>query len=246
MHTNDGQLEGAQQSVDGAALAWAEVAPPPLPWPEVRQACLPVDDHCAVLAADELALIARAAPRRRASFSSGRLLARRLLSEQSIDPVPALLRTADGAPRWPQGLIGSISHSEQLAWAALEPAGSSLCDSGDSGHSGLGVDIERSGRVSEKLLRRLLTPAEQAAAAAEGRDWTAYFSAKEAIYKALNPLINRYFDFLDVELTFERDAFVAKPIGRELPAGAFASPGQCIEHAQHWWGAFAVPANWAR
>lgn len=90
----------------------------------------------------------------------------------------AIAKAQDGAPLWPAGLIGSITHTEAYAAALVARA---------ADFAGLGVDAERLGGVTADLWPRLFT--------ADERDYlvrqsnpapaaTILFSAKEACHKA--------------------------------------------------------------
>ena len=75
--------------------------------------------------------VAGAAPGRMASYLAGRLCAERALAESGAPP--GVARDVDGAPVWPPGYIGSITHDASLACAAVLPAHAAL---------GLGIDTE--------------------------------------------------------------------------------------------------------
>jgi enterobactin synthetase component D len=136
--------------------------------------------------------LAAAIPRRRAEFIAGRLCARAALTALGAvsTDVP---RAADGSPEWPAGFVGSISHSSGLAFAATAHA---------SDAQGLGLDVERI--VAPDLARQLATivatPAERARLDLAGPAFSIVFSAKEAVYKCLYPLVREFLDFSDVEL----------------------------------------------
>lgn len=155
----------------------------------------------------EFPRIGRATSRRCAEFATGRRLARTLLSQIGIDDAIIHSRT-DRSPAWPEGAIGSISHSGDLCAVAVM-----LARPGRS----LGLDIERIGRVSRRALRVACTQSEIAlvdALPVDDRPWvsTALFSMKEAIYKAWYPLGVRDLSFADIELSMAASA----PFSAEL------------------------------
>ena len=91
---------------------------------------------------------------------------------------------------------GSIAHTRTLAATVV---GRSTV------HDGVGIDIEARTAVSPQVAQRVLTSAE--------RDWlpapecrTMVFSGKEAIYKAVYPLIGEFLGFGDVELDIDAEA----------------------------------------
>jgi 4'-phosphopantetheinyl transferase EntD len=128
--------------------------------------------------AEEVALMTHAAPRRQREFALGRACARAALA--GFGHGHAILgRRANGAPLWPDGVVGSISHTQGLAVALTAPA---------EAFRGLGVDVEQYGRVTPDLYHHLFVSGErtQLAGMAEAdRDRTAalLFSAKEACCK---------------------------------------------------------------
>ena len=150
------------------------------------------------LLADERSQIEAAAEKRRAEFTAGRVCARRLLREMGIEDAP-LLSDDDRAPRWPAGVIGSISHSGGLCAVAVAWA---------DDVSGIGLDLERAEAVREKIWPRICRPAEIERLRAEPEDKraqlaTLLFSAKEATYKCLFPGSRVPLGFQDVELELD-------------------------------------------
>lgn len=161
-------------------------------------------DRTARLFDEERALAAALAGKRREAFTTGRWLAQQL-QRQVLGKAAAVNRGEDRAPIWPSGCIGSITHTDTLVAAIVIT---------ESAARGIGIDLEERGRVGERLFRRVLTPAERdrlsAAAEDARRDVaTLMFSAKESVYKALNPLLKRYIGFQEVEVTLDDAAFSA-------------------------------------
>src|SRR6185369_9422642 len=113
-------------------------------------------------------------------------------------PAGPVLVGERGGPRLPVGALGSVSHKRQLAVAlAAVPD--------PDGRIGIGVDLEedRPGRVD--IARRVLTPAERAAADTlpepdRTRHVLVNFAFKEAFYKAVDPWLKRSLSFQDVAL----------------------------------------------
>ncbi|HEX6587968.1 MAG TPA: 4'-phosphopantetheinyl transferase superfamily protein [Longimicrobiales bacterium] len=108
-----------------------------------------------------------------------------------------------GAPAWPDGIIGSISHSRLWVAAAAAHAGA-IQD--------IGIDVEDATRHSVRLERWACTAAERTRLrdlpVPDGSSgWsTVVFSAKEAVYKAVNPSTGIPLRFHDVELDFDTAA----------------------------------------
>lgn len=147
--------------------------------------------------AAEERLIAGAVSRRRNEFRTGRELAREALAQVGCAPV-AIPARAQRDPLWPQGFIGSITHSEHLA----------LAIAASSGHvRALGIDLEQGPRLEERLIRLVCRADETAQApefAALGMDHAKLcFVAKEAVFKALFPLRRDMLGFDQVRITFD-------------------------------------------
>lgn len=138
-----------------------------------------------------------AVPSRQREFTAGRYCAARAISRfQPSDEPRAIGRGPAGEPLWPDGLTGSITHTQALASAAV----ARLADA-----RSLGIDTEtiippaRAHAVASVVMR----PAEAALggdALGEATRLTLVFSAKEAIFKCLYPVIRRPFYYADVEI----------------------------------------------
>lgn len=141
--------------------------------------------------------IQRAAHKRRAEFLAGRLCAQQaLLMLNGTVGIPAIRQ--DRAPQWPQGCIGSITHSDR--WAAA------LVAQYDK-YIALGLDIERCLSISDsrKLADGILTAGEHSRWAQLPSEQfslmvTLTFSLKESLFKALYPLVGKRFYFEHAEL----------------------------------------------
>lgn len=145
--------------------------------------------------------LAKSSMRRQVDFLAGRYCAREAIRRLGCEPAPILRRDAAGLPAWPQGLVGSITHSGGFASAAVAMRHHAV---------GLGIDAEAimSRAVSLEIADLVATRAERAAAEATGfkceEITTLLFSAKESVFKCLHPLTACLFSFLDLEL-FELD-----------------------------------------
>lgn len=182
--------EPVQNPINGLTYApeWAGT--------NVYLACREVGEGMDELYPQELELISASAPLRQRTFASGRCCARAALAEAGLPPEP-LMRAADGAVVWPDGIIGSVSHTNEWAVAAVAIRGMSEALS-------LGVDLERVQVLETGVLKLVATAAEQAEIAEAGNeDWhgTALFSLKESLYKCLRPLCGRFIEFAEVEIS---------------------------------------------
>jgi 4'-phosphopantetheinyl transferase EntD len=149
----------------------------------------------AALSAAERMLVAGAASRRLAAFALGRRAAHAAL-RQAGAPAAPLLAGPDRLPRWPDGFVGSISHSDGLAVAAVARA---------AAVPGLGIDVEAARPLEPELWVRVLRDAEQrrlraVPEAERGLAALATFCAKEAVYKAWYPRGRRVLEFAEVEV----------------------------------------------
>lgn len=154
-------------------------------------------DLAALLPA-EAACLKRAVTKRLREFAAGRQCAHRALEELGIRDFP-LLMAVDRQPLWPDGVVGSITHTSGYC-AAVVAERTRLC--------ALGLDAELAGAVREELwpiicgeselveLARL-APSEQA------RTATLLFSAKEAFHKCQFPLTGEWLGFEDVSVALE-------------------------------------------
>jgi enterobactin synthetase component D len=144
------------------------------------------------LVPEEREFAATLPPLRRGTWIGGRIAARIALADLAID-APPLLANDRGAPLFPEGTAGSISHKRDIAVALVAPR--------TEGHLGVDLEIDAAGKVD--IAARVLTEAEQqelAGLSAEerAREVLLRFSAKEAIYKALDPYVRRYVGFHEV------------------------------------------------
>ncbi|MCS4307009.1 4'-phosphopantetheinyl transferase EntD [Rheinheimera pacifica] len=140
----------------------------------------------------------RAVPKRRCEYLAGRVLFQQLLQEHN-QPAWPLLNTPAGAPLWPPGYTGSVSHSDGTAICCLCPTGV---------YQATGIDIETilSTKTGTDIEQLILQPAEQhllrqLTAVTYTELLTIAFSAKESLYKALYPQVQRFFGFEDAAIT---------------------------------------------
>lgn len=141
----------------------------------------------------ESALVAGAAERRRAEFLAGRACARSCLDALGYGYAP-VLRGERGMPLWPEGAIGSISHSGAIAMAVAAPSGTARS---------IGIDVEQQRAVTDELQELLFRPEERAQLALLPQEErraaaTLMFSAKEAFYKAQFPIGRVFVDYREV------------------------------------------------
>jgi 4'-phosphopantetheinyl transferase EntD len=155
----------------------------------------------APLFAEEAALLERAVDKRRAEFATVRGCARRALGELGLPPV-AVLPGERGAPRWPDGVVGSMTHCDGYRAAAV--AWSEKVTT-------IGIDAEPALPLPGNVLGMVSLPQERAlltrlADAAPTVCWDRLlFCAKEAVYKAWFPLAKRWLGFEDAVIEIDPD-----------------------------------------
>jgi 4'-phosphopantetheinyl transferase EntD len=162
----------------------------------ISLACMRVKDASLDVFEAERPLIEKAVAKRRREFSAGRCCARQALRALDCADAP-IIHDQNGAPLWPQGIVGSITHSKTHA-AAVAAETSKL--------RGLGIDLETVSRVSPAITNKILTAPEKAYLLrhpdpVEKQHLQAlFFSAKEAIYKCLHPLLQCRIGFQDARI----------------------------------------------
>lgn len=146
---------------------------------------------------EEEALVARATAKRRGEFATGRVCARSALAALGVAAVP-ILRGYRGAPQWPDGIVGSITHCAGYCAAAVARAEDLVT---------IGLDAEPNAPLPGGVLELVSLPAERArlrdlAAASPAIGWDRLlFCAKEAVYKAWFPLTGQWLGFADADIT---------------------------------------------
>jgi len=146
--------------------------------------------------ADERQLIAHAVAKRRREFMAGRNAAHALLESLGVAHRGPIGIDEKRLPQWPEGVIGSISHSGGCCLAVLAR--------GDD-FALLGVDVESISPLAPALINRILGPAEQQQLAAiEGREIAGWakivFSIKEALFKACFGKARIFFGFRQAQI----------------------------------------------
>ncbi len=137
----------------------------------------------------------RTTTKRSREFSAGRSCAHSLL--ESWGETETVAVSADRSPIWPDGFVGSISHSDQWVWAAVAQQESI---------QSIGVDTETivDHQTRNEVQREIATLEEWAVARELNLDpettFTILFSAKESFYKCWYPQTQKYFEFCDAGL----------------------------------------------
>ncbi|HEX3771067.1 MAG TPA: 4'-phosphopantetheinyl transferase superfamily protein [Polyangiaceae bacterium] len=164
-------------------------------------------------------------PRRR-TFAGGRTALHAALARLG-EPVGPIDADDRGAPILPAGVVGSITHKERMAAALVDRVHA-------PGGARIGVDLEIDEARKHDLASRILRDDELAEIAGlagdeRQREVLLRFSAKEAIYKAIDPFVRRYVDFKEVALT-------------PAPDGT----ARVVMHLREDEGPFAIEVSWRR
>jgi enterobactin synthetase component D / holo-[acyl-carrier protein] synthase len=163
---------------------------------------------------EEERIIAHAVPARRRDYTTVRSCARACLGRLGYPPVP-ILPGVGGAPMWPAGIRGSMTHCAGYAAAAVGTA---------PWISTIGIDAEPDAPLPDGVLGLIATSVEQNRLAVMGPEprrastssarmvtqqdsddpsWDRLlFSAKESVYKAWFPLVGEWLDPQETEILF--------------------------------------------
>lgn len=149
---------------------------------------------------EEKAIIENAVDKRRREFVAGRTCARNILSKFGFSGDLTIGKNKHGAPIWPEGITGSISHADDLCIVSIGRKSPSL--------TSLGVDVEKDTGLDPELVDMVCDELEKAACAGgriEDRLRLAkvIFSAKESVYKCLYPIVRTVLDFKDVHIQLD-------------------------------------------
>lgn len=152
---------------------------------------------------EERVALAPMAAARQAEFATARACARSAMADHGI--TGPVVRSDGGAPLWPQGASGSISHTKGYCVAVATTARVSL-----------GIDVELIDRMKPAIERRILVDAERAALGVLSDDErrlqvATIFAAKEAFYKAHYEIEPRYLGFDVVEVAIANDIISYQP-----------------------------------
>jgi 4'-phosphopantetheinyl transferase EntD len=145
---------------------------------------LPLEDHEGFFLQEEKEVVSTACEKRQADFLTGRYCARK--SMEAIGLTAAFVPVSSSrAPLWPSSVVGSITHTEGYCAALVGLSERFLS---------IGIDGQRitCGRISDGMKKLILR---------DDEDWqndlelNLVFSAKESLFKCLNPLVEKFFGF---------------------------------------------------
>lgn len=203
-------------------------------FPFVIAASDTTDDLEEPLFPSEQAWITGACDERRREFIAVRACARSALFCLGV-PRPVLIARDSGGPAWPEGIVGSLTHTG--TYRAAVCARATQCAS-------LGIDAEGLRPLPEGVSGLVLSAGERHQASLLARThadipWdTVMFSAKESALKAWAPLSGRFVGFAGVRLVIDPIERTGKHASRtekrNLGGGSFTALLDGIPAAGRW------------
>jgi enterobactin synthetase component D len=189
---------------------------------------------------EERAFLGNLSQARKSTWLAGRIALHAALQDLGLDGGAPVLVTTRGAPELPEGVTASISHKRTLAVALAAPK---------SGGLSLGVDIEPVPALPASfgepgwnshpdISSRVMTPEELALLATipeaqRRREIILHFSIKEALYKALNPIVGRYVSFQEATVLPRSDGSIAVTLALTQNEGPFRVEARWSEIEGH-------------
>ncbi|TPK55962.1 4'-phosphopantetheinyl transferase superfamily protein [Mesorhizobium sp. B2-4-19] len=169
-------------------------------------------DEAHLLPEEARSMPARQPAMRRAS-GAARWIAHRLLADAGISDL-AIPRAPSGAPVWPDGIIGSLAHDDEMAVAAVAPVG---------GIVSLGIDVEPAEPLPDDIFAIVATGADRTGAADPRLAGRILFAAKEAVYKAAYPLDRQVLGYEDIAVDLDAGRATTKT-GRKVSLAYCVAP----------------------
>lgn len=172
---------------------------------------------------EEEATLTGAVDKRRREFSAVRRCARHALTQLGFPARPILPGTR-GAPRWPQGVVGSMTHCAGYCAAAVARSGEMRA---------VGIDAEPNESLPEGVLATIALPDEtqwvaDLLATRPAVRWDRLlFSAKESVFKTWFPMTGEWLGFEQAIVSVDPDAgtFASRLLVPGLVPG-WEPPGQ--------------------
>jgi 4'-phosphopantetheinyl transferase EntD len=154
---------------------------------------------------------------RQREFTAGRICAAEAMRDLGSMPYPVGV-AQDRSPIWPAGLLGSISHTSELAAAVVARSAPQI--------RAVGLDLEQAVALEDDLFEEICIPREREWLATQPKQRRgllakAVFCAKEAAYKCQYSITGEMFGFeiFETALFLDRGSFSAKFLTR---TGCFA------------------------
>lgn len=157
-------------------------------------------EHRVIAEGDEFALMvgerdafANSVTKVQRASGAARIIARELMVRLGAQAC-AIPKSVSGAPVWPNGVAGSLSHDAEIAIAAVALRRRMLS---------VGVDVEPAAALDPDLLPLVATAGERRSLQGAPDIGRLLFAVKEAVYKAVHPLDGIFLDHHDIEVNFE-------------------------------------------
>lgn len=160
------------------------------------------------LLGQEETYILNAIASRRTQFRAGRNAARVALERLGAPSDAPILRGRFGEPLWPEGVVGSITHTADWCAAVVARRGELVA---------LGLDVESTGPLPPETEAQILRPEEQAQLQALPGGLAVWgrivFGAKECVHKCVSPATGLMLDFGEVRIVIgEHGRFEMQPV----------------------------------
>lgn len=162
----------------------------------------------------EKSLVTNSVDVRRAEFGDARWCAHSALSHLGCGGDAPILKGERGMPLWPEGVVGSVTHTDGFRAAVVAPTRSVRS---------IGLDAEPAEPLPDNVLESIARPAEieqldELRAAGVHCADRLLFCAKESTYKSWFPMTHRFLDFDGAEVDIREDGtFVSYLMVRPAP-----------------------------
>src|SRR6202051_719833 len=175
-----------------------------------------------------------ATQRRQREFLAGRWCAKQALQCLGAGSTDVGM-AEDRAPIWPDGVVGSITHTGDFAAAAVAWA---------ADIAALGIDSEQiiDPAAARDIADICMVDEPTLFKAAHGRSFcefcTFVFSAKESVFKCLFPLRRKFLEFSDVRITsidWNREYFTWMTVSAYIGAGRLSYAGGFVRASVDVW-----------
>ena len=130
---------------------------------------------------------------REQEYSLGRYCAKQAMKTIGID-CNVIQSSSHGFPIWPNGIVGSISHSKGVCLSAVAKS---------MDFESIGIDIEQFNRMKQSSVERITHQKEIVEIGTDLKKATLLFSVKEAFYKAQFPIYKTPLNFKDLAFSLD-------------------------------------------
>jgi len=153
---------------------------------------------------------------RQQAFAAGRVLIKRCFVDLSLTHT-MVTQDAYGAPIWPNGVTGSVSHTQRAVITAV------CFNKHTNNKVSIGIDIEQLNRVQASIWPTVFTQNERVFLSKtklpdQIKVATCLFTAKESFYKAQFPLTRQFIEYEDIEVTLDLQSPGKLNIHHEIPS----------------------------